>query len=472
MQEQAIEADAKRTDGDPCTCCFPRLFELSTHGISAATCRSMPLVCIIVALGISVVTCATVSAQAPASASFDPMTIDQVVAEATAHNLEVIAQRFNVPITQARIVTARLRPNPILSLEAGHLNYPITPTFNNDHGGGPNEFAIRTDFVFERGGKREQRVAVAEASHSVAELQLLDAVRTLTLGVQAAFVDILEAKANVALALNSLKTFNDIVSVNTVRVTKGDLAEVELIRTQVAQVQFENAARQAQLQLETARARLQRLLGRATTAPLVDASGEMRRDDVPLALSGLTQQASAQRPDLLAQRRDQARSQAELRLQLAEGKADCTVGAEYRRQQGASAYANLLGFFFSTNLPIFNRNQGEISRATQEQQQVDTKLRSLEAAVESDVHIAFLRYSNAQATLSRVEGALLDRARDVRQITEYSYRRGEASFLEFLDAQRAYNETMQAYNGARAEFARSRYGIDAATAASATGTAP
>ena len=42
----------------------------------------------------------------------------------------------------------------------------------------------------------------------------------------------------------------------------------------------------------------------------------------------------------------------------------------------------------------------------------------------------------------------------------YSYRRGEASFVEFLDAQRAYNDTIQSYNEARADFARSLYLID------------
>jgi outer membrane protein, heavy metal efflux system len=416
---------------------------------------------------------AVVQAATSAPADVELITISQAVAEATDRNLDLIAERFNVPIAQARVLTARLRPNPIFSFEAGHLIYPITPTFNKDNSGGPNEFAWRTDFVWERGGKRDRRIETAEASRSVAEFQLLDAVRTLTLSVQTAFVDILEAKANLALALDTLKTFEDIVHVNTVRVRNGDLAEVELIRTQVAQVQFENTVRQAQLQVQTARARLQLLLGRGIRDRAVDASGEMRRDEVPADLPALTQQASAQRPDLLAQRRDQARSQAELRLQLAEGTVDYTIGAEYRRQQGASAYANLLGFFFASNLPFFNRNQGEIARATQEQLQVQTKLRSLEAAVQSDVNIALLRYSNAQTTLSRVEGALVDRARDVRQITEYSYRRGEASFLEFLDAQRAYNETMQAYNGARAEFARSRYGIDAAIggAAAASSTA-
>jgi outer membrane protein, heavy metal efflux system len=410
------------------------------------------------------------SAQAISSAPvvLEPITIDQAIAQAIEKNLDLIADRFNVPIAQARVLSARLKPNPIFSLEAGHLNYPITPTFNNDHGGGPNEFAVRTDFLFERGGKRERRIDVAEASRSAAEFQLLDAVRTLTLSVQTAFVDVLEAKANLALAVDSLRTFDDIVNVNTVRVNSGDLAKVELIRTQVAQVQFENTVRQAQLQVATAQARLQLLLGRTITDRLVDVSGEMRRDEVPIGLPALTAQATARRPDLLAQRREQARSQSEVRLQLANGAVDYTIGAEYRRQQGASSFANLVGVFFSSNLPVFNRNQGEVARATQEQLQTDTKLRSLEAAVQNDVQVAFLRYSNAQTTLGRIEGALVDRARSVRQITEYSYRRGEANLLEFLDAQRAYNEAMQTYNAARAEFARSRYGIDAATGATAS----
>ena len=47
-----------------------------------------------------------------------------------------------------------------------------------------------------------------------------------------------------------------------------------------------------------------------------------------------------------------------------------------------------------------------------------------------------------------------------RQIIEYSYKRGEATFVEFLDAQRAFNETMQGYNEARAELARSLYLMD------------
>ena len=57
---------------------------------------------------------------------------------------------------------------------------------------------------------------------------------------------------------------------------------------------------------------------------------------------------------------------------------------------------------------------------------------------------------------------MLTQARDVRNITDFAYRRGEATLIEFLDAQRAFNDTMQAWNEARAEYARSVFLVRAA----------
>ncbi len=61
-----------------------------------------------------------------------------------------------------------------------------------------------------------------------------------------------------------------------------------------------------------------------------------------------------------------------------------------------------------------------------------------------------------------IADANLTQARDVRAIIEYAYRRGRATLIEFLDAQRAFNETMQAWNEARAEYARSVFLVRAA----------
>src|SRR5206468_7353419 len=98
-------------------------------------------------------------------------------------------------------------------------------------------------------------------------------------------------------------------------------------------------------------------------------------------LASLQQLARTTRPDLQALRREQARTQADLRLQIAQGKVDYTLGAEYRRQQGVNGRGNLLGLFVSVPLPVFNRNQGEIARAEAEHE----KARRALAAVETDV---------------------------------------------------------------------------------------
>jgi cobalt-zinc-cadmium efflux system outer membrane protein len=236
---------------------------------------------------------------------------------------------------------------------------------------------------------------------------------------------------------------------------------VELLRAQVAELQFENSVRQAELRVKTAYAKLQIVLGRRRNSKPFEIVGELRRQPVALSQEALLDQARQMRPDLQALVRDQARSQAELRNQLALGKVDYTVGAEYRRQE-KTAHANTLGFFFQTNIPIFNRNQGEIERARQEQRQIEARIRAMQATVENEVEVAYQQYAIAGATLQKIERTMLGKARDVRSITEYSYRRGEAKFVEFLDAQRAYNDTVQAYNDVRADFARSLYGIDAA----------
>ena len=206
------------------------------------------------------------------------------------------------------------------------------------------------------------------------------------------------------------------------------------------------------------------LVGRRRGDRLVDAIGEMRRDETPLLREALRERAFAQRPDLSAQRRDSARSQAELRLQLAQGKIDYTVGAGASRQwvNGLDA-GNAMSFSFSMPLPLYNKNQGEIARARQELMQVEARIRALETTIENEVDIAYLKYQNARTSLGRIEESLLAKAKDVRQVTEYAYRRGEATFLELLDAQRAYNETVQAHNEAQAEFARSLYNIDSTT---------
>ena len=399
-------------------------------------------------------------AQTPAAA---PLTLDEAVREAMAHNLDLAAARYDISVAEARQITAALRPNPVMTASADHLDL-LGTGYNTINNGGPNEYALRTDFVLERGRKREARMNLPAAERGLAQLDFQDAMRRLMFDVSSAFVDIQSAKENLALAEDNLRTLNGIVEINTVRVRTGDLAGVELERSQVAALQYETAVKQAGLRLRQAQTALLLLLGRPGGAG-VEITGLLRRDLQPLQLEQLHSSARTRRPDLLAVKQAQARSQADLRLQLAQGRIDYTAGVEYRRQQAANAFGNSIGLFFSAPLPVFNRNQGEIARAGRELDQSGARIRALAARVDNEVDAAWQQYSTARSLLESIEETVLAKAKSVRERTDYSYRRGEASFVEFLDAQRAFNDVMQSYNDARAGYARSLYLIDAATAA-------
>jgi cobalt-zinc-cadmium efflux system outer membrane protein len=391
-----------------------------------------------------------------------PVTISQCVREAVERNLGLLAERYNLSIADASVITAELRPNPVLSVYTD-----LQPLLGNGatelNQSGPPEYGIRADFVWERGQKRQRRIEAAEQEKAVVRWQLLNATRALALEVQNAFVEVLLAKETLALAGRNQDSFHRIVEVGKERVRVGDLAQVELVRTQLAELQFNNAVIQSQSRLRIAKQRLQLLMGRATPSDLFDVVGEMRREPLPFTLEELWRQALARRPDYQGMLRDQARSVAELRLQIAQGKVDYVIGAEYRRQQGIAGTGNSLGFFFSAPLPLFNRNQGEIARAGRERQQIEARTRALEAEMRGELDAAWQSYDTARSLLTRIEGEMLDKARRVLASMEYSYRVGEASLIEFLDAQRTFNDTMQGYNEARAEYARGLYLIDSVT---------
>jgi len=397
---------------------------------------------------------------APAAA--EPLTIAQAIDEAMQHNLALFAERSQLTIADAQMIGARLRPNPVFSFSADHLDW-LGTGFDETNNGGPPEIAWRVDVPFERGGKREARVALAAAVRSAAEAQFAEAVRALKQDVTLACVDVLAAQATRSLAADTLRTYEDLVRVNRARVTAGSIAPFDATRSEVAMLQFRATVVRADLDVAAASAKLRVLLGRPPdqTVEIADdlssagGTGAARGPD----LEALAMQI---RPDLKALQLTQARTVADLHLQEALGKVDYTVGAEYRRQQGINGRGNSLGVFFSSPLPFSNRNQGEIARADAERGQADRQIAARQAQIAADVRSALHEYETTRDLVSTIERDLLTPAAHARDISAYTYKAGGATLLELLDAQRAFNDTMQSYVDARASLRRAIARLNAA----------
>ncbi len=391
-----------------------------------------------------------VFAQAPQS-----ITIEQAVQEALQNNPGLLAEKLGIPVAETAVITARLRPNPVLSASSDHLDW-LGTGYNAVNSGGPVESALRIDVPWERGHKREYRVDTAGYAQKIAQARVADSIRRLRLDVTLACIDVMEAKARLELAQDNLKSLQGVVQLNETRLQGGAIPPVELTRSRVAMLQFRSNVKTAELALTTARIRLQTLLGRGPGQTPVDVIDPLK---IPIsaatpALEQIQTRALAARPDIQAARLDQARSQSELRLQLANGKVDYTAGAEYRRQQGINGTGNSVGFFVSVPLPVFNKNQGEIARVTAEEVQLQKQIDALQSQVSGEVTGAYREYETARQLIGDIESDVLGLSQEARSTTTYVYQAGAGSLLDVLDAQRAFNETMSTYYDAQADYRR------------------
>ena len=109
-------------------------------------------------------------------------------------------------------------------------------------------------------------------------------------------------------------------------------------------------------------------------------------------------------------------------------------------------------FNVSVPLPIFDRNQGEIARTgyaiTQSQQQQ----LAASGQVMTDVKDAYEGLQTNDTIVRFYRSGYLDVAQKSRDISEYAYRRGAASLLDFLDAERSYRATQLAYRQSLASY--------------------
>ena len=117
-----------------------------------------------------------------------------------------------------------------------------------------------------------------------------------------------------------------------------------------------------------------------------------------------------------------------------------------------TAGQNSASIFASFDLPIFNRNQGEIARTRYALTQAQETQQSASDTVMSDVANAYEAVKSNDEVVQLYTSGYLKQAQDSRDISEYAYKRGAASLLDFLDAERSYRAAQLAYRQALASY--------------------
>jgi cobalt-zinc-cadmium efflux system outer membrane protein len=125
-----------------------------------------------------------------------------------------------------------------------------------------------------------------------------------------------------------------------------------------------------------------------------------------------------------------------------------------------SCYGFVLGF--SMDLPLFNRNQGEIQRTARDAERVGALTAFAHSQTRADVDAALSQLENVRIKLTALRDVYVPKATEIRGRVELAYRRGAASLLEFLDAERTYRAVTLASISSQGNYDLAVYQLEAA----------
>ncbi|HEV2215753.1 MAG TPA: TolC family protein [Terracidiphilus sp.] len=376
------------------------------------------------------------------------ITLDQAIQMAMQHNHNLLAAKTVVQQAKAEETTANLRPNPVILGDSDFLPVFQPSNLSADYLDNTAQWDLGVSYLFERGKKRQHRLQAARDLTAVTRSQVTDNERTLAYSVASQFINVELSESTLALANQDLKSFENTVGIAEARYKAGDIGEDDYLKMKLQLLQFQTDVSAAELARAQGLSDLRQLLGYESVSADYDVAGSFEYQPAPGTLENFQAEALKDRPDLQEAQLGLVAAKSQYELQKANGKRDFTGQINYTHL----SYLNDISVFGQMALPLFDRNQGEIARAGYGITQAQEQAKYASGQVMTDVRDAFENLRANDKVVNLYRSGYLDEAQQSLQISEYAYRRGAASLLDFLDAERSYRTTQLGYRQAIASY--------------------
>ena len=376
------------------------------------------------------------------------ISLDQAITLALAHNHNLLATRTQILQNQAQEITANLRPNPSLGMDSQFVPFFSPQDFSGTNLDQTQQFDVGISYLFERGRKRQHRLQAARDQTAVTRAQVGDAERTLIFNVGQQFISVLLAESTLQFALKDLQSFQQTVEIAETQFKAGYIGEGDYLKIKLQLLQFQTDVSSARLAKTQALVGLRQFLGYNAVPADYDVIGELEYQPLTLKVEDLQAKALQERADYRAAQLGIAAANSQILLAKANAKVDVNGTYDFTHVSGENAAS----IFASFELPIFNRNQGEIARTRYALTQAQEQEQAASDTVLSDVSNAYESVRSNDSVVQLYTSGYLKQAQDSRDISEYAYKRGAASLLDFLDAERSYRSIQLAYRQSLASY--------------------
>ena len=358
------------------------------------------------------------------------------------NNLLLLAQRYNVDAQKALIIQAKLLPNPNFSYSRGPLipihddlsNFPNSNFFNN------NESQANLSQLILLAGKRNKQIKIAEANAQLAEFQLFDLIRTLKYTLRSDFFNIYYLMQSAKVYDKEIQSLQKVVAAFNQQQGKGYIAEKEVIRikAQLYSLQSEYNDLINQINDTESELRLVLQIKNVYVIPVTTQSKIIALNPLQYPITTLIDTAYKSRTDLQIAKANTNISKLTYNYQKALATPDLTTSLAWDKQ---GSYArNLFSAGVAIDLPVFNKNQGNIKSSKFMIDYNVASQKSTEATVEEQIARALQKTFDNDKLYQNIDPKFTKDFDRLLNEVFINYEKRNIGLLDFLDFYDSYKQ--------------------------------
>jgi len=366
-------------------------------------------------------------------------TIDALVADTVANNLELKFYEGEIAAARAGRQTAGLLPYPELGADLGRKS--ATALDGTSLGDGP-AWSVSVKQTFEWPGRLNLRKSIANSDVELAELGLARFRAALAARARVLAFDLYAAQGQAAATREVAERFEALLDVLMQRDPAGLTPQLEMRIIEATALTLRRRASAAETSIRSAQLELNQLRGVPPQTPIRMERAKLDFDPAD-SLDVLLDLARANNFDLKVRSAELA--QQGFRVELAKNERYPAFSvAPFYSQERAADDERVFGVGVVIPLPLWKSNAANVAAGQARQQQAETMILVAEREIERKLAASVAAYETKRAEMAKGRSDSLQEFRQAAALADRHYRLGAVPVTTYVELQKQYLDAVEA----------------------------
>ncbi|WP_134090629.1 TolC family protein [Olivibacter sp. XZL3] len=376
-----------------------------------------------------------------------PKEAEQIFLE---NNLSLIAARLNIEQADALILQAKAWPNPNLGIDEVNLNRnstseAIPPIFGNFARN--QQFTVQLEQLILTAKKRKRNINLEVSNKQLAESAFIDFLQSLKVEFRTLLAQVLYNQETFSDLARQVQIISRLVKAQEAQLQTGNTSQASYLRLKALQIELFNELKEAQEEHNQLESNLKTLM--AVPGPVfvvlndTNQTPETIRKWAKLSFTRLVQLIDLNNSQLKVADNLKEVSVSALAVEKAKRIPDLTFNLNYDRN--GSTMFNFFGAGLSFDLPIFDRNKGNIKQASLEVKKHEYLVEEKKSALYNQLEEAYKNINQSIELYKSFDPGYLAQLENMQSSIANNLIKRNLSLLEFIDLFDSFKKSKSLY---------------------------